>query len=81
MLCRTTYTPRILLRVEAFIGAFMYTQGRSSHLPIPSLRFSCYELGPVFALTVFTAGPAARRDSQQRVAALHHALYVHDVRL
>jgi hypothetical protein len=27
----------------------LYTQGRSSHLPIPTLRFSCYELAPLFA--------------------------------
>jgi hypothetical protein len=30
------------------MGWTLYTQGRSSNFPIPTLRFSCYELGPLF---------------------------------
>jgi hypothetical protein len=29
------------------MGSAPYTQGRSSHLPIPTLRFSCHDLGPL----------------------------------
>jgi len=29
------------------MSSALYTQGRSSHMPIPTLRFSCYELGPL----------------------------------
>jgi len=29
-------------------GCSLYTQGRSFHLPIHTLRLSCYELGPLF---------------------------------
>jgi hypothetical protein len=30
------------------MGSALYALGRSSHLPIPTLRFSCHELGPSF---------------------------------
>jgi hypothetical protein len=41
-----THTPPPLLRVGACISG-LYTQGRSAHLPMTTLRFSCYELGPL----------------------------------
>jgi hypothetical protein len=44
-----TQTALLLLCVGA--GSFMYVQGRSSHLPIPTLRFSCFKLGPSTGLS------------------------------
>jgi hypothetical protein len=35
-------------RYERRVGSALYTQVRSSNLPIPTLRFSCYELGTLF---------------------------------
>jgi len=33
------------------MSSAMYIQGRSSYLPINTLRFSCHGLGPVFSVT------------------------------
>jgi len=34
--------------VQLVMISALYNPGRSSHLPIPTLRFSCDELGPLF---------------------------------
>ena len=35
------------LLIQLFMSSALYTQGRLFDLPIPTLRFSCYELGPL----------------------------------
>jgi hypothetical protein len=41
------------------MGSALYTQGRSSHLPMPTLRFSCYELGGLFRPRLGARGAVA----------------------
>jgi len=38
--------------IQLVMRSALYTQGRSSHLPIPTLRFSDYELGPLFMIII-----------------------------
>jgi hypothetical protein len=65
---QTVRMTRLSGAVLHLMSSALYTQGRSSHLPIPTLRLSCYELGPLLSDIVLghiTRFPASREPSSK----------------